>query len=160
MMNQIFGKFSNPLLLGLFLSLSVAISLRLSPGPSMPVGFENKENLSWDILFPDNRKTLDESFQILIIRQPWGESDMELQKSKAEQWQFVGLVHESGRGFALIESANEVRRYVQGEMLPDGQVLHRIGDNQIQVKNMQHIHTLKLYRTKSEPGSAANAVIK
>jgi len=148
--NLILGKFRNPLSAVLFLSLSVAISLWLSPGPSMPVNFENKENLPWDILFPDNRKTLDESFQSLIRRQPWGEKDIELQKSKADQWQFIGVVNESGRRFALIESANEVRRYVQGEILPDGQVLHRIGDNQIEVQKGQDIRRLKLHQAVSQ----------
>ncbi len=144
-MNQIFGNFRNPLLAGLFLSLSLAISLWLAPGPSMPVSFEKKDNLPWDILFPDNRKTLDESFQSLIRRQPWGEKDIELQKSKAEQWRFIGVVRESGTRFALIESADEVRRYVQGEMLPDGQTLHRIGDNQIEVQKGNDIRVIKLY---------------
>ncbi|GEM_PF-5458114 len=149
-MNQIFGKFRNPLLAGLFLSLSLAVSLWLSHGPSMPVNFENKENLPWDILFPDNRKTLDESFQSLIRRQPWGEKDIELQKSKSEQWRFIGVVKESGTRFALIESADEVRRYVQGEMLPDGQILRRVGEGQIEVQKGQDILRLKLHQAVSQ----------
>jgi hypothetical protein len=43
-----------------------------------------------------------------------------------------------------------VRRYVQGEMLPDGQILRRIGDNQIEVQKGEDIRRLKLHQAVSQ----------
>lgn len=132
-MNQIKEKYRIPILTGVFICLSLLISFWLVPGPSIPVRPEDAADYPWSLVSPDKEKNLEGAFQFLIRRQPWGEESAESGTVFQISWRLSGIVRISGKCFALVEMKDELIRFTEGETLPDGEILRKIGDTFVEI---------------------------
>jgi len=140
-----------PLLAGVFLLFAFSISLWLAPRPSSLVDMRQAEDFPWSVLSVEKGKNLEDAFQTLLSRQPWGCENNEAKSQKQTGWQFRGVVREPDRHFALIETEDKkTGRYVQGDVLPGGEILKSIHSSYIEVQFEGNIYVYNLFALRNE----------
>jgi hypothetical protein len=144
-MNLNIEKSRIPILTGAFICLSLIISFWLIPGPSIPVSPEDATDYPWSLVSPDKERNLEDAFQFLIRRQPWGEETAEPGTISQITWRLSGIVRVAGKRFALIEMKDELIRFAEGETLPDGEVLQKIGDTFVEIGTQENRRKIWLY---------------
>lgn len=150
-MNLLTGKFRIPVLTGAFLIFAFSISLWLSPKPSSLVDMRQAEDFPWAMLSTEKGKNLDAAFQTLVRLLPWGGENNEPKSRKQTWWQFRGVVQEADKHFALIETEDKkTGRYVQGDVLPGGEILKSVHKSHIEVQFEDNTYTYRLFTVGNE----------
>lgn len=146
-MKLIRGKYRVLVLTGLFILISLGLSLWFAPGPEQRDKPRDADESPWSPLALDNRKrSLNEALRTVTRGRPWGEEDAGSRgKARSGQWRFCGVVRSGENRFALIEEDKKVRRYTQGDTLPGGMILKTVGNDHIEVQTGDEIRVFKLY---------------
>ncbi|MDM8524805.1 hypothetical protein QUF80_15665 [Desulfococcaceae bacterium HSG8] len=135
-----------PLSFGLFICFSLAISLWLVPVPSEQPVPDETPAFPWSPLSPGREKNPEKAFRTLMRLQPWGGENADSEASAPVSWGLKGLVSISGERFALIETGdNRVHRYACGDILPDGGILHAVGEDFVKVRIGEDTRVIRLY---------------
>jgi hypothetical protein len=109
------------------------------------------EDFPWTMLSVEKGKNLDEAFQILVRQQPWGCENNEAKSRKQKWWQLRGVVREGDKHFALIETEDKkTGRYIQGDVLPGGEILKSVHSSYIEVQFEDNIYAYRLFTLKNE----------